>query len=63
MTALPEGFVPHGGGPCPYDSGGVDVMLANGICGLVSTINRQWEWLEPMGNSIIAYRLKEPTHD
>ena len=79
MTALPEGFVPHDGGPCPVHlQAKVEVVFRSGQ---VRHARRAewwtafdskakfaehdlWKWESPNhDNDIIAYRLKEPDYD
>lgn len=63
MSALPEGFIPHDGGPCPCD-GWCDVMFADGR---IVKNERGWTWgagstdwwrneHAERRNAIIAYR-------
>ena len=55
MSALPEGFVLHDGGLCPYRTGCHDVILRNGVMALVS--HSAWRWHhDGSWSDIIAYR-------
>jgi hypothetical protein len=59
MTALPEGFVPHDGGPCPIQGVvGIEVIIRAGIRGIVLPQAIGWDWSECAGEGgqIIAYR-------
>lgn len=73
MIALPEGFVPHDGGPCPVPLDSMPAIMTRS--GEVQS-GGSWrasfwqagesDWWQHRGdhrNNIIAYRLKEPDHD
>jgi len=57
MTALPEGFIPHEGGPCPVQGLiGIHVIIRAGLRGMVLPQAVGWKWGKgsPLGE-IIAY--------
>ena len=69
MTALPEGFIAHDGGPCPVQ-GRVHYILRSGWIPSGPGLASMLRWCHhPEGgslrqNDIIAYRLpEEPNHD
>ena len=75
MTALPEGFIAHDGGPCPVHPHSKPAIIIRGfnrwhLCqmenGPEADEAGQFEWLHnPSAHAadIIAYRIKEPDHD
>ena len=55
-----EGWIEHGGGPCPVNHT-ASVIMRNGIKGVAYPFHSRWLWsFRPL--DIIAYR-PEPRHD
>jgi hypothetical protein len=61
MSDLPEGFIPHDGGPCPVSKTvAVPVIIRAGIHGVVTPHAIGWEWGSPPSSDIIAYKPEVP---
>jgi len=71
MTALPEGFVPHDGGPCPVPLDSEPEVIIRGferwhLCRGDVAADYSWHHCQHApAADIIAYRptQQEPTHD
>lgn len=57
MTDLPEGFVPHDGGPCPVGHA-CDVVCRSGLMPFVSHLFEGWQHSigRPRWFDVVAYR-------
>lgn len=62
MSELPEGFIPHDGGPCPVDGGHPTVMFRDGRTHRFRLIRASEPYWSHIGDpdDIIAYRPEEP---
>lgn len=64
---IPEGFIPHDGGPCPVRGRQVDVIFDCGERGFIgpggidsSSVRWQWKYdIHPYPLAVVAYRLSD----
>ncbi|MBF5091256.1 hypothetical protein F1640_14785 [Novosphingobium sp. NBM11] len=69
MTSLPEGFIPHDGGPCPVAPDTLVTVMSRNGCVSSGRYARFWDYPPSWwrwqsldhDNDIIAYKVENPS--